>query len=87
MVLVDNINKYCEAYSLPVARFEKDCGLGNGIVNQWRSGINKNPSITTLQKIAGKTGIEMSDWLKEGGVEQYFKKHPVKSKGARKKAE
>lgn len=75
MVIVDNISKYCEAKGLAVTSFEKVCGLGHGIVRMWKSGKNSNPSIITLQRIEEATGIGMSAWLKEGGVNEYLRAH------------
>lgn len=86
MILVDNINTYCETTQTTIAAFERNCKLGKGIVRLWKCGNNKNPAITTMMRIEDATGISMSHWLKEGGIDEYFRKHPSKSKGAGKKA-
>lgn len=65
MVVLDNIDTYCERHGISRKRFERDCGLGNGTISKWQNS-GQNPSVRTLMKIELKTGIAVTTWLKEG---------------------
>jgi transcriptional regulator with XRE-family HTH domain len=67
MVIVDNIEKYCEKNSSNVMQFEKKCGLGKGVIYRWKKGEQK-PSLRTLDKISSATGISIEKWLRKGGI-------------------
>lgn len=58
-----NILKYCEEHGFTIARFEKLCGIGNGVVAAWKE--ESEPSIPSLKKIAAYTGIPVTKWLEE----------------------
>lgn len=75
MVFVENVKAYCDSNGMTVAAFERKCDIANAVVNGIKSGRNKNPSIKTLQRIEEATGIGMSAWLKEGGVNEYLRAH------------
>ena len=62
MNILENINKYCDGESISIKDFEEKCGLANGLVGKWKSGIAM-PSLPTLQKIVEATGIELNEWL------------------------
>lgn len=66
-IVADNIRAYCEEYGHSRASFERLCDLSNGLVGKWEDG-QRSPTVTTLQKISQKTGIDMDVWLKEGGI-------------------
>ena len=38
------------------------CGIGNGVVGAWKE--ENKPSMSSLEKMAEKTGIPVEDWLK-----------------------
>lgn len=65
MEILENIRRYCEDENISVKDFEKRCGLANGLVGKWKSGVAM-PSFPTLQKIVDATGVELSEWVKEG---------------------
>ena len=87
MVLVDNIKAYCEAREITIAEFERMCGLSNGIVRHWKDGRNRTANVATLARIESATGIEISRWIKVGGLNGRIKPNKGKSKRAGKKAE
>ena len=66
MPILDNILRYCEENKITIKEFERKCSISNSLVAKWRSGIAQ-PSLTTLQKIVLATGIELDEWLRDGG--------------------
>lgn len=68
MVLSDNITKYCQQNKISLARFEKMCGIGNGVVAKWGE-TTSGPRITSLIKIQEATGIPAGKWLDENGLD------------------
>lgn len=66
MAIVDNILRYCEENQITVKEFERKCNLANSQVSKWRSGFAK-PSLLTLDRIVRATGVELNEWLKDGG--------------------
>lgn len=75
MVFVENIKAYCQKNGLTIASFERKCDIANAVISGIERGRAKNPSVNTLFKIQQTTGIEMSYWLKEGGIIEYYGKH------------
>lgn len=65
MSITKNIDRYCQDNHITVKEFERRCSISNSLVNKWRVGVAK-PSLSTLAKIVSATGIELSEWLKEG---------------------
>lgn len=62
-MVYENIIKYCEEHGITIARFEKLCGIGNGVVAAWKE--ENEPSLPSLKKIAAYTGIPVTKWLEE----------------------
>ena len=60
-MVYENIIKYCEEHGLTIARFEKLCGIGNGVVAAWKD--ESKPSLSSLEKIAAYTGIPVERWI------------------------
>ena len=58
-----NILRYCEEHGFTIARFEKLCGIGNGVVAAWKE--ESKPSLSSLEKIAAYTGIPVERWIVE----------------------
>ena len=58
-----NVVAYCKENGLSISGFEKLCGIGNGVIDDWKNG-NRNPSVATLQKMEKATGIPIADWMK-----------------------
>lgn len=75
MVFVDNVKAYCQKNGLSVAAFERKCDVANAVIAQIERGRAKNPAVSTLFKIQQTTGIDMSYWMKEGGILEYFSTH------------
>jgi hypothetical protein len=46
---------------MTVMAFEKMCGLGNGVVDDWD---RSSPRVSSLLKIEKATGISITEWLK-----------------------
>ena len=55
------IKLYCETHGISIRRFEIMCGLGNGVVDDWRE--ESEPALKSLKKIATATGIPIAEWL------------------------
>lgn len=75
MVFVDNVKDYCQKNGLSVAAFERKCDVANAVISGIERGRSKNPSVSTLFKIQQTTGIDMTYWMKEGGILEYFGKN------------
>lgn len=56
------IIKLCRARGIPIKKFEKDCGFGNGYVNHMRK-ENSTPSATRMKLIADYFGITEEELL------------------------
>lgn len=67
-VFADNISMYCRENAITDAEFERRCGLTKAMVEKWKHGKNKTPSVASLLKIEKGTGIPSSEWLRQGGV-------------------
>ena len=63
-MITDKIDTYCKNAGISVSRFEKICGIGNGIVGKWRN-RGSSPSISTLVKIEKATGVPIFMWIEE----------------------
>lgn len=59
-MVYENVKRYCDEHGLSIARFEKLCGIGNGIVATWGEGAS--PTMRSLEKIAAYTGIPLANW-------------------------
>lgn len=68
MVLTENIKAYCEREGISRQRFEKMCGLSNGCIYKYETGVSTAPTLTTLMKIESATGIPYTRWLKKGAI-------------------
>lgn len=55
---------YCKEHNMSIMAFEQLCGLANGVVGKWEDD-KKNPSLSSLMKIAEATRIPVADWLKQ----------------------
>ena len=55
------IKLYCETHGISIRRFEIMCGLGNGVVDDWKE--ESEPALKSLKKIATATGIPIAEWL------------------------
>ena len=51
-MLYNKVVEFCKKEGLPVYVFEKECGLGNG-----------NPRLDSLQKVAERMGVPVSELL------------------------
>lgn len=65
MSILKNIDRYCQEQNITIKEFERRCSISNSLVNKWRTGVAK-PSLSTLAKIVSATGVDLSEWLKEG---------------------
>lgn len=55
------IIEYCKENNLSLSAFEKMCGIGNGVIDDWKE--TSMPSLASLTKIAEATGIPVSEWV------------------------
>ncbi len=62
-IVLENIKVYCAEHGFTIARFEKLCGIGNGVVASW----GKGSAVTSLslEKIAAYTKIPAERWIVE----------------------
>ena len=60
-MIYENIIRFCKERGIAVARLEKECGLGNATVRNWKT---SSPSIANVQKVAEFFGCTVDDLLK-----------------------
>lgn len=60
-MVFDRVVEYCQNAGMSISSFEKLCGIGNGAVGRWKSGVS--PSIATLSKMEKATGIPIQVWI------------------------
>lgn len=65
-MIYERVVAYCKEHNMTIMAFERLCDLANGTVGKWGSD-GKNPSLSSLTKIAEATRIPIADWLKEEG--------------------
>lgn len=61
--IVENVRRYCEENKLSMSKFEKMCGVGNGVIARWEAMYS--PSTRTIYKIAAATGIPAAEWVRK----------------------
>ena len=59
-MLYNKVVEFCKKEGIPVYVFEKECGLGNGTIRGWENG---NPRLDSLQKVAERMGVPVSELL------------------------
>ena len=67
MEIVKNIDRYCAKERITTKEFERKCNIANSLVHKWRLGL-QTPSLRTINKIIGATGIPFEQWMRENGV-------------------
>ena len=65
--MYNKIMKYCKENNMPLSAFEQMCDIGNATIEKWNPKKEKpsKPTLTTMEKIADKTGIPLTEWLLE----------------------
>lgn len=63
-----NVVDYCNNNNITISTFEKMCGIGNGTIGAWKE--ESKPSLSSLEKIAVKTGIPVEEWLRDGNFSE-----------------
>ena len=63
ILLYANIVELCKEKGIPIARLEKECGLGNATVKGWETG---NPRVDTLKAVADYFGVSIDYLLRPG---------------------
>ena len=63
-MIYEKVLDYVKKHNQTIAEFERKCGIGNGVISQWRD--NKNlPTLNTLIKIAESTNTRIEQWITE----------------------
>lgn len=62
-MVYQNVVDYCNSNNITISAFEKMCGIGNGVIGAWKE--ENKPSLSSLGKIADKTGIPVEEWLRD----------------------
>lgn len=62
-MVYQNVVSYCNSKNMTISAFEKMCGIGNGVVGAWKE--ENKPSMSSLEKMAEKTGISVEEWIKD----------------------
>lgn len=62
-MLYDNIKRLCADRGLSLHALEKQAGIGNGLIDDWKDG--GDPKISTLAKIAQTLEVSVEDLIKE----------------------
>ena len=61
-MIYQKVVDFCKRENIPVYIFEKECGLGNGTIKNWKSA---NPRIDSLQKVAKRMGVTIEALLSD----------------------
>ena len=64
-MILERVEKLCKAKGISIARLEKECGLGNATVRNWRN-MADMPRYSTLKKVADYLEVSV-DELVGGG--------------------
>lgn len=63
-MIYENVKRLCQERGINIATLEKECGLGNAIVNKWGK-RGSEPRVGNLKKIADFFGVSVDELLKE----------------------
>lgn len=58
--VLDKVKAYCEEHKISIHAFEKMCGIGNGVMDDWDKQM---PSASSLLKLEAATKISVGEWL------------------------
>lgn len=61
-MLVDNIQRLCDAKGITFWALERATGIGNGVIAKW---VNTNPRVNSLKKVADYFGVTVDSLLRE----------------------
>ena len=62
MNIYEKIKALCIEKGVTIASVERDAGVGNGVIDDWRT---SNPRVDTLKKVADALGVSVADLLAE----------------------
>ena len=66
-MIYQKVVDFCKEKNIPVYIFEKECGLGNGTIKNWKSA---SPRIDSVQKVAKRMGVAIETLLSEETPQQ-----------------
>ena len=61
-MLVDNIRRLCKERGLSVTEFEKQAGIGNGLVGKWAT---RSPTVDSLKKVMTFFDVSIDELLSD----------------------
>ena len=61
-MVYDNVRELCLRNKISVSKLEKEVGLGNATVRNWKK---SNPTVRTLRVVADYFDVSVDDLLKE----------------------
>jgi transcriptional regulator with XRE-family HTH domain len=64
-MLADNIKKFRKQLNLSQEELARKAGITYSTLIKLESGVNKNPTVKTLQQLAGALGVSIDQLLEE----------------------
>jgi transcriptional regulator with XRE-family HTH domain len=64
-MLADNIKKFRKRLNLSQEELARKAGITYSTLIKLESGVNKNPTVKTLQQLAGALGVSIDQLLEE----------------------